>query len=83
VRAPLDELSRLVRSELSAQGRAEWAERELRAADVRLRALEERLERSERLAAGSREKLDAVLGSARWRLAERLMRPFDRLRGRG
>ena len=78
----LDEISRLTRIELRTQGRAEWAERELRAANVRLAALGERLEVSETLAAQARDEVTAIQGTTRWRLAGGLLRPFDRLRRR-
>ncbi len=78
----LEEISRLTRIELRAQGRTETAERALRAANVRIDALEERLEASERLAAEARADLDAVRGTARWRALAALLRPVDRLRRR-
>jgi hypothetical protein len=79
------ELARLVRTQWHADWRAQELGRELELAHGRALELEQRAELAESRAAEAddyRRRFEEVARSARWRLAQTVMRPLDRVRRR-
>ncbi|MDX6697917.1 MAG: hypothetical protein QOE65_1314 [Solirubrobacteraceae bacterium] len=81
-RAVTAEMSRLVRLEWEAQLRATHYQREAREMQRRTMVAEERAVDAERRALEAEGRLAEIKGSARYRLAQRLTAPLDRLRRR-
>jgi hypothetical protein len=76
------ELARLARLQWHADWRASELWRELDLQGVALREQERRAADAERRAAIAEGRFEELAGTRRWRVAQRLLRPLDRLRRR-